>query len=251
MKKLTLVLSALLLLMNMIYAQKSRKDVVYLKNGSVIKGQIINTFPTGQVQIKKGDNSYQVFEPTQFDSISTVNRIHPSYFNLTEVGILAGNSNNKYAAQFSLMNISGWQFKKHFSMGAGAGVEFFSETYLPVVADLRYSFILHRMNPFFGLQTGYSFAITKPDSAFMYYSDQVLNPVGNPPGKYVGVRANGGFLFNPFVGFCTALGENLALSFSVGYRIMRLNYSKEYPYENFKFYSDFNRLSLKMGLILK
>jgi len=249
MKKLTLVLLALLLSMNIIHAQKPKKDVVYLKNGSVIRGQIINRFPNGQVQIKKGDNSFLVFEPTQFDSIGTVNRIRPSYFNLSEVGILAGNSNDKYAAQLSLMNISGWQFKKHFSMGAGAGVEFFSETYLPVVADLRYSFNLNGMNPFIGLQTGYSFAITKPDSAYTHYYDELSNSFGPPPGKYIEVKAKGGFLINPFVGFCTALSENLALTFSVGYRIMHLHYSKEYPYENFKFYSDNNRLSLKMGLI--
>ncbi|MCX6237672.1 MAG: hypothetical protein NTY07_08970 [Bacteroidia bacterium] len=251
MRKSAIVLIALLFLINISFAQRDKRDVVYLKNGSVIRGQIINRLPSGQVQIKRGDNSYQVYESSQFDSIGKVNRIHPTYFNLTEAGILAGNSNNKYASQFSLMNISGWQFKNHFSLGAGAGVEFFSETYLPVVADFRYSFNLHKMNTFFGLQAGYSFAISKPDSAYMYYYDELSNSFGPPPGKYVEVKAKGGFLFNPFMGFCTAISKNLALTFNIGYRIMRLHYSKEYPYENFEFYSDNNRFSLKMGLILQ
>lgn len=251
MRKSAIVLIALLFLINISFAQRDKRDVVYLKNGSVIRGQIINRLPTGQVQIKRGDNSYQVYESSQFDSIGKVNRIHTRYFNLTEAGILAGNSNNKYASQFSLMNISGWQFKNHFSLGAGAGVEFFSETYLPVVADFRYYLKRKGVNPFIGIQGGYSFALNKPDSAYMYYNDPLSNSFGSPPGKYVEVKAKGGFLFNPFVGFCTALSENLALTFSAGYRIMRLHYSREYPYESYEFYSDYNRFSLKMGLILQ
>ena len=251
MKKLTLVLLALLLFLNLIYAQKPEKDVIYLKDGSVIHGQIINHFPSGQVQIRKGDNSYHVYELAQYDSIGKVNRTSPRFFNLTEAGILTGNSRSKYAAQLSLMNISGWQFKNHFSMGAGAGVEFFGETYLPVVGDLRYSFHLRGMNPFFGFQTGYTFAISKPDSTYTYYYDELSNSFGAAPGKFVGVKAEGGFLINPFIGICTeALSKNLALTFSVGYRFMRLQYRHTDPYDNSKFNNEYNRLSLKIGLIL-
>jgi hypothetical protein len=198
-----------------------------------------------------GDKSYHVYELAQYDSIGKINRTPPRFFNLTEAGVLTGNSNSKYAAQLSLMNISGWQFKNHFSLGAGAGVEFFSETYLPVVADLHYSFHLRGMNPFIGFQTGYSFAISKPDSAYSYYYAELSNYYGSTPGKYVGVKAEGGFLINPFVGICTALSENLALTFSVGYRFMRLHYTYTDPYDNYKFDNDYNRLSLKIGLILQ
>lgn len=244
---------ALLFFVNISFARKGKKDVIYLKNGSVINGQIISSLPSGQVKIKTKDNSFWVFEASQIDSISktnsTFNQFHTGYFNLTEAGILAGNSNNKYATPFLLMNISGWQFKNHFSVGAGAGVEFFSETYLPVVADFRYYLNRQGVNPFFGFQGGYSFALDKPDKQYVYggylnYSNIWRNPTVDA----LDIKAKGGFLLNPFVGFCTPLSENLSLTFSAGYRIMRQRYSRE---DNYLVDIDYNRLSLKIGLIFQ
>jgi len=240
---------ALLFLVSMSFARKGKRDVIYLKNGSVINGQIISSLPSGQVKIKTKDNSFWVFEASQIDSISkvnsTFNQFRTGYFNLTEAGILSGNSNNKYATPFSLMNISGWQFKNHFSVGAGAGVEFFSETYLPVVADFRYYLNNQGIRPFFGLQGGYSFALDKPDKQYVY---QNYNLWQGSTASTLDIRAKGGFLLNPFVGFCTPLSENLSITFSAGYRIMRQRYSRE---DNYLVDIDYNRLSLKIGLIFQ
>jgi hypothetical protein len=249
MKKLALVFIALLFLTNLSFARKGKKDVVYLKNGSIVYGQIISSLPSGQVKIKTRDNSLWVFEPTQIDSISQsdneIQQIPLGYFNLTETGILTGNSNNKYSSPFSLMNISGWQFKNSFSVGLGTGVEFFSETYLPVVADFRYYLNRQRVNPFIGLQGGYSFALDNPDKQYVYgYSDlwQTQN------GRNLSMKAKGGFLLNPSVGICTSLNDNLALTLSAGYRIMRHRYCRE---DDYKIDIDYNRLSLKIGLIFQ
>jgi len=253
MKKSALVLLALLFLVNLSFAGKGKKDVVYLKNGGVINGQIISSLSSGQVTIKTKDNSLWVFEASQIDSISkksnTFSQIHLGYFNLTEAGILVGNSNNKYATPFSMMNISGWQFKNQFSIGAGAGVEFFSETYLPVVADFRYYLKPQGLKPFFGLQGGYSFSLDKPDKQYVYaaypYDSNIWR---NPTVDALEIKAKGGFLINPFVGFSTPLGENLALTFSAGYRIMRQRYSRE---DHYLIDIDYNRLSLKIGLLFQ
>ncbi len=240
---------ALLFLVNMSFARKGKRDVIYLKNGSVINGQIISSLPSGQVKIKTKDNSFWVFEASQIDSISkansTINQFRTGYFNLTEAGVLAGNSNNKYATPFSLMNISGWQFKNHFSVGAGAGVELFSETYIPVVADFRYYLNRQGVNPFFGLQGGYSFALDKPDKQYVY---QTYDLWQGSTASMLDIKAKGGFLLNPVVGFCTPLSENVALTFSAGYRIMRQRYSRE---DNYLIDIDYNRLSLKIGLIFQ
>jgi hypothetical protein len=249
MKKLALVFMALLCLANLSFARKGKKDVVYLKNGSVINGQIISSLPSGQVKIKTKDNSLWVFEASQIDSISQteneLKQIHFGYFNLTEAGILAGNSDNKYSAPFSLINISGWQFKNGFSVGAGAGVEFFSEAYLPVVADLRYYLKRQGVSPFFGLQGGYSFALDKPDKQYVYQNYYIWS---GPSGNTLDIKADGGFLLCPSVGICTSLSDNLALTFSAGYRIMRHRYTRE---DNYKVDIDYNRLSLKVGLIFQ
>ena len=249
MKKLTLVLLALLFASNIIYAKKPKRDVIYLKNGSIINGQIISSLPSGQVKIKTKDNSLWVFEQSQIDSISQseneLKQFHAGYFNLTEAGILAGNSDNKYSAPFSFLNISGLQFKNGLSVGAGTGVEFFNETYLPVVADFRYYLKRQGVNPFFGVQGGYSFALDKPDKQYVYGNTYLWNI---PNGSTLDVKAKGGLLLNPFVGFCTSLNENMALTFSAGYRIMRHRYNRE---DDSKIDIDYNRLSLKIGLIFQ
>ncbi|MCX6237671.1 MAG: hypothetical protein NTY07_08965 [Bacteroidia bacterium] len=249
-KKSVSAFLSLLFMINLSFAQKHKRDVIYLKNGSVINGQIISSLPSGQVKIKTKDNSLWVFESSQIDSISksgrASNQIRNGYFNLTEAGILAGNTNNKYGSPFSLMNISGWQFKSGFSIGAGAGVEFFSETYLPVVADFRYYLKRHGVNPFFGLQGGYSFALDTPDKQYVY-QNYILWPEPSS-GNTLDIKARGGFLFNPSLGFCTSLNENMAFTFSVGYRIMRHRYNRE---DNYKIDIDYNRLSIKVGLIFQ
>ena len=192
---------AMLFLINISFARKGKKDVIYLKNGSIINGLIISSLPSGQVKIRTKDNSLWVFERSEIDSISRTNnalkQIHPGYFNLTEAGILAGNSDNKYKAPFSLINISGWQFKNRLSVGAGAGIEFFSETYLPVVADFRYYLNRQGANPFFGIQGGYSFALDKPDMQYVYNYTGIWP---GPTGTNLEMKAKGGFFAQSFGG---------------------------------------------------
>lgn len=240
---------ALLFLANITFAQKKNRDVIYLKNGSIINGQIISSDPSGQMKIKTKDNSLWVFEASQIESVSkstsTFNQIRTGYFNLTEAGILTGNSNNKFDTPFSLMNIIGWQCRNGFSVGAGAGVEFFNETYLPVVADFRYYLKRQGVSPFLGIQGGYSFALDQPDKQYVY---QIYNIWPGPSGNTFDIKAEGGYLINPSVGFCTLLSENLALTFSAGYRFMRHRYSRE---DNYKIDIGYNRLSLKIGLLFQ
>lgn len=249
MKKSALVFLTLLFIVNLTVAQKGKKDVIYLKNGSIIYGQIISSLPSGQVKVKTRDNSLWVFEPSQFDSLSKVNnvlkQIHPGIFNLTEVGILAGSSDNSHNAPFSLINIVGWQCKNRFSMGGGVGVEFFSETYLPVVADFRYSLKRQGASPFFGIQGGYTFALDKPNKL---YSNPLINSFPGSTNGNLDLKAKGGLLLNPFVGICTSMNENLSLTFSAGYRIMRHRYKFD---DNNSIDLDYNRLSLKIGLIFQ
>jgi hypothetical protein len=249
MKKSALVFLTLLFTVSITFAQKGKRDVIYLKNGSIINGQIISSLPSGQVKIKTKDNSLWVFEAAQIDSVGhSVNLLKKraqGYYNLTEAGVLAGNSNNRYKSPFTLMNINCWKFKNGFSVGAGAGVEMMSETYLPVVADFRYYLKNEWLTPFFALQGGYSFALGKPDKQYVYNYSQIWQ---GPSGNTLDMKAKGGFLFNPSVGICTPLGENLAFTFSVGYRMMRQRYTRE---DNYLIDIDYNRLSVKVGLMFQ
>ncbi len=237
------------------FAQKGKHDVVYLKNGSMVSGHILILDPGKYVKLKTRDNNVWVFEMNQVDSIAQPVKvgvpIKTGYYNLTEMGVLVGNSNNSKSAPFTLMNVNNCQFANGLAAGIGVGVHFFNETYLPVVADVRYFLRKQGPMPFVNLQTGYSIPIGGDYSQTYYYAYDLMVRPGiwpNPNPTAQDVSARGGFLINPSIGFQTKINENLALTFSAGYSYLRHRYGKD---ETYKLDVDYNRLSLKIGLQFK
>lgn len=254
MKIFTLILGLLITIPS--FAQKRKQDVVYLKNGSIIRGTIVLQDPGKLIKLKTSDNSLWVFTNEQIDSITkpVIVRIPPKtgYFNLTETGFLAGDYSNATRAIFSLINVNSWHFKNGISTGIGVGVELSKESYLPIVADVRYYFGQKRSVPFVSLQAGYSIPLGGSYEQIIYAINDIrVNPVyfPGPVPNYSNdpISATGGFLVNPGIGIQTPLNENLAMTFGVGYRYMRYSYTRT----DYKLDIDYNRLSLKIGLLFK
>ena len=239
-----------------LFAQKRNSDVVYLKNGSILRGTVVLIDPGKFIKLKTPDRNVWVFEQEKIDSIVRTSKVHipqkNGYFNLTEIGVLAGNSANYKKNPFTLMNISSWKFENGFSTGIGVGVEFFNETYLPVVADFRYFIRKSGAMPFVSLQGGYSIPLGGTyTQQQIYYDSPVMwvSSIYRPPVPITtDFSARGGWLVNPAIGIQTPLNENLALTFSAGYRWMRHRYGKD---DTYKLDVDYNRLSLKVGLLFK
>jgi hypothetical protein len=256
--RITILFISLLFSLTLL-AQKGKHDVVYLKNGSVVKGQILLLDPEKFVKLKTSDKNIWVFEMNQVDSIARPVKvkipaaIQTGYYNLTEFGVLAGNTNNTKTAPFTIMNVSSWQFANGLSTGIGVGVHFFDETYLPVVADFRYFLRKHGPLPFVNLQSGYSIPLGGEYKQQYYYYDYSSSV--SRPGIWPGptqteqdVSATGGFLINPSIGIFSQINENLSLTLSAGYSYLRHSYGKE---DKYKLDVDYNRLSIKLGLQFK
>jgi hypothetical protein len=65
-----LVVIVLFLLVSVVsFAQERQVDVIYLKNGSVIKGAVIELVPDKQVKIRTADGSLFVFQMSEVDRI--------------------------------------------------------------------------------------------------------------------------------------------------------------------------------------
>lgn len=238
-------------------AQRGKKDVVFLKNGSIIKGTIVLQDPGKLIKLKTKDNNLWVFRYDEIDSITkpsvAVIPFRKGYFNLTELGVLAGISSNATKAPFTLTNINSWFFDKGFSTGLGVGVELSNETYLPVVADFRYYFMDRRPLPFICLQAGYSFALGGSYSQTIYAIDDIrVSPMiwPGPVPSYQNdpVSGRGGFLINPSIGIQTPINEGFAMTFSAGYRWMRHSYGRT---DDYKIDIDYRRLSIRIGLLFK
>lgn len=240
---------------------------VFLKNGSVIKGKYIYSLDLSKIQIVNGKNTF-VFDASEVESISnkrpdrqfqgdeadsSQKTIPPSkFFNITEMGVLAGNPDNDKSAPFILGTSFNYTFWQGLSGGAGVGVEFYQETYLPVSLNLMYKFRQTRFTPFAGIQAGYLLPL---EDSRVYYDEVIPDDIywssSLWPGNYyynqTPLEARGGILFNPSVGFISQFPSGYGFSFSIGYRFHRLVYRGE---DIYKLDVDYNRLSVKLGLII-
>lgn len=248
-----IILFALALLLSLsLFGQGRKRDVVYLKNGSILRGTIVLQDLGKLIQLRTTDYSLWVFKQDQIDSITRLPSPRVAsktgYFNLTEIGILTGNHTNVSKAPFTLLNVSGWNFKSGFATGVGLGIEFSNETYFPVVADIRYYLREKRPLPFVSLQAGFSIPLGASqeqtrNAIYAYRLSSNFYPVTNQT-----VKSLVGFQINPTVGIQIPIQENLALTFGAGYRWMRHRYSGS---NNYSLDVEINRLSLKIGLLFK
>lgn len=251
MKKILNLLIALILLVPA-FGQKSKKDVVYLKTGAVIRGQLL-TYDLATVKINSAGNLW-VFQPSEVDSVSRALKTKPdvgplkNYFFDSSMGVLVGNSGNAQKAPFSFMTSVNFRVLDKLYVGAGLGAEFLEETYMPAFAQIQYKFRNTRFTPFANLQFGYMVPLEDSNNQnytnyYPPYSDYYPGGQTQASGK---LKTEGGIVINPSIGFQRFTSENFGWFFSFGYRYHQLNYSGDKAYQLEENYS---RLSLKIGVI--
>ena len=251
MKKNLLLVFVMLLLLPA-FGQKSKKDVVYLKTGAIIRGQLL-TYDLATVKINSDGNLW-VFQPSEVDSVSRALKAKPdagpikNYFFDSSMGVLVGNSGNAQKAPFSFMTSANFKVLDKLYVGAGLGAEFLDETYMPAFAQIQYKFRNTRFTPFVNLQFGYMVPLEDSNNQnytnyYPPYSDYYPGGQSQASGK---LKTDGGILINPSLGFQRFTSENFGWFFSFGYRYHQLNYSGDNKY---KLEENYSRLSLKIGVI--
>jgi len=231
------------------FSQKGKKDLVYLKSGGIIKGDMI-THDAEKVKINSAGNEW-VFKVADVDSVSKFTKsshepgLSLNYFFDTSAGVLVGSSGNNQSAPFSFMSSVNFRIKGNWFAGAGLGAEFFDESYMPVFGQIQYKFRDSKSTPFFNLQAGYQVALEDGNRQHYndYYSSSYYWPNPQPSQK---LDAEGGYLINPAIGFQRFTSDNFGWFFAFGYRHHQLNYSGENEY---KLETNYSRLSLKIGFI--
>lgn len=255
MKKILIILMSVFFLFPAL-AQKNKKDVVYLKSGGIINGQLI-THDAEIVKINSSGNEW-VFKNEEIDSISQFKRpathkikdhaYKQGFFMDTSMGALIGNSNNQRKAPFSFMSSMNVRVLGNLYLGAGVGTEFLNETYMPAFGQLQFRFRDTKFTPFINLQAGYQIPLEDANRNQPIYYDYASSSssVVAYPQSNTELKAEGGYLINPSMGFQYFISQNFGWFFSFGYRYHQLNYSGD---NNYKLENNFSRLSLKMGFI--
>lgn len=219
-------------------------DVVTLKNGSVIKGIIVEQRPNEAIKIETRDGNVFVYKMDEIEKLSKeAEQTHPSkaYFDTTEfnkpsgymgiVEVSGGLGIGDWAAdRMSLTIINGYRLLPQFAFGLGIGYEMFlyeaasgaadysPESALPVFLHLRSDFIAKKVSPFVAFNVGYNVSLSGG-----YFGGLLLEPsmgVSYNAGKGrmtigLSLRMNRVQYFSSSMGAGKAMGYALALR--IGY----------------------------------
>ena len=225
-----------------VMAQTNRQDAVYLRNGSIIRGKVLENVVGKYTRIETVGRNVLVIQEGDVERVVMDEPIPPKartdpkpygYSALADLGLMGGAQNT-----MSLMLINGYQFKNRLGVGGGFGVEKFDEQVIPVFADIRYNFLKGGITPFIYLQAGYSYPLGK-------------SPTGNTN------EVKGGALINPGVGLRLNFTAHNALIFSLGWRYQEIrshyNYYYYYggpTYDNGYDRTDFyRRIAVRVGFV--
>lgn len=165
----------------------SARDILSLKNGSVIKGELIEA--TGeQVKFKTADGSLWVYGMSEVISVTKEKQAEETVAEETEATPKKKKEFSKkgYRTQieqafdsgdfvaFGYDAIFGYQFNSHLQLGGGIGLRALDEVTgddfgVPLYADFKVNFLKTKVTPFFDLKAG---SLITADPTF-YFSTSV------------------------------------------------------------------------------
>lgn len=194
------------------------QDVVSLKNGSVIKGVIIEQVPNQSIKIQTADGSIFVYQMAEVEKISkelpTTRQLYsnglaprmtanfqdaflqtPCYKGFFDFGYTFGVGYSDGTGRLAISTTHGAQINPYIFLGVGMGVNYYTylQTYgIPFYVDARANLLKGKMTPFIDFRVGYS--------------------VGDFRGLYLTPSFGGNFGF----------GRKNGVSLALGYELQRL-----------------------------
>ena len=243
MKRIVPIIALILFLAASNSFGQSKEDVVYLNNGSIFRGKVVENvtgvrtsieilghnlivIPDSAIKMILMDQKLQTREKENFGSPVEMN---------AGVNFYGGSDNSNSGG---ITFITSYRFPFRLSVGAGVGMEWFEHQQIPFMAETKYYFLKGSWSPFVYAQGGYALPMTKKTDD--YYSD-----------KYYGgwlAGTGGGMRFN--------FTKRNALVFSFGYRYQKTKtILGSYPwmssiqlYETTR-YDEYNRLAFSFGFL--
>jgi hypothetical protein len=198
--------------------QNLMDDVIYLKNGSIIRGIVIEQIPNQSIKIQTKDKNVFVFKNDEIEKMTKENSLNvesenlynftssdlkkSGYVNYSEITIFSGIGKIKYATNSSIENsdfsycfrtVNSYFVSENISLGLGIGIEKFKEvSELPVTFDVRYTITSEKITPVFNTAIGYGVGLS---------------------------GSEGGLTFNPSFGIKAYITNNVAFLFNIGYKL--------------------------------
>lgn len=213
------------------------KEVVYLKNGSIIYGVVIEQIPDKTIKIKTADGSLFVYQMSEVEKISK-EEVHSNHEGTSYNYKKASSKkpfNNGYRGMvdvtygasvgeegddmFSITTSHGYQFNPYLFLGGGMGISSYRYSgfaQVPVFCHFKANFMQKKVSPYADIKLGYS--------------------SGDCQGVY----------FSPSFGARVSLGRRLGLHAGLSYTLQQAEILDSYPYYNY-FDITISSLGLKVG----
>ena len=206
------------------------KDVVYLKNGSVIHGNIREIILNQTIKIQTADHNIFVFKMEEVEKISkyyseikekkennSVSIFTVGYFSGIGDASLDGYTQKNGYHALSIRMATGSKINKDVSYGIGIGYEHYSgdinylpsTNYIPIFLDLRIAFT--------------STGDFRPGIIFDFGYDLGLTVVNDINAKF-----GGGIFVNPSINLVSPLNSKTAFLFNFGYEFQSHSVSSAY-----------------------
>lgn len=242
MKKLILYVIILTFIALPLSGQKI-KDALYLKNGSIIYGKLLE-ISENRYKIQTSDGSLFIYSEEEVDKFLKESpgfegrKQNGAGFAL-EAGLLIGAQSSNYEAPFSFNFLVNYTAGTKNIISVGSGVEFLGSTYTPLFVEYKYLFHDRKTTPFIFFRGGGLFHLGGDKE-----SDNQYNPYPsyNYPTDYRGGAS---------LGFGTGISWNRNESetyLSFGYRYAQTSYKqRNYNDYRYTYKSYYNRLEVKFG----
>lgn len=233
-------------------SQFKRTDVVYLKNGSIFRGQIEYYEVNKELKLRLNLERVIVFDAknikkivqeatdeeqsqSELKQIKTYNFRERGTFFASHIGYIGGNNLfGNYTDAFNIHALGGYQFNRFVSAGLGVGVDFYNVnlgSIIPVYAMTRGYLKKANVSPYYQLAAGYGFPIQNEDSFFD--------------------EASGGYYLSPELGF--RFGGSAEANFTMGFGLQwqKATYRQDFGdgISNNQDTYTFRRFNFKIGVL--
>ena len=251
-----IVLSLLLAFGGIVFCMaQEMQEVVYLKNGSIIRGTVIEQVPGKSLKIQTNDGSIFAYEMSEVEKITKEqgtsyrqrggqrveqggrqgrngssildgNGVQRGYRGFFDIGYTVGTGDWDDTNRVEFATSHGYQFNPYFYAGLGVGVNYYHQAEIweiPIFADLRVDILNNWITPYVDFRIGYS------------------------------VYDATGFYMSPMVGCRFDFGGPVALNFGIGYTMQKMEVDYGYYYRGYYYYADSSKenmggFSIKLGI---
>jgi hypothetical protein len=173
--------------------------IIQYKKFENLDGPLYNISKSDVFMIKYENGTKDVFGPNSIFNFgrsrnknAAVEFKKRGYISTLETNLGPLSIGSRSGFSMAVYNVHGYQFNDHFSLGAGFGLHYLDEMYIPLTIDARVFLLKGKIRPTINFNVGYDFKTRNSD------------------GK-------GAFFTNPTIGVKRYISEKVALLFSAGY----------------------------------